>query len=156
MIALIVAVNNKNTIGKDNKIPWYSQEDLKYFKDKTLNSTVIMGRKTFESLKKPLINRENIVITSSFIENENIKQFKDIKTALKNCNNENIFFIGGSKIYNECIDYCDKLYITKINNDILGDVFFNVNINSFKLINETYKHDEKANLDLNFQTYERK
>jgi len=79
MIALIVALNNNNTIGLNNNIPWHSKEDLKYFKKITDNSTVIMGRKTFESIGKPLKNRQNFVVSSQKIFNNEIKIFNNKK-----------------------------------------------------------------------------
>ena len=155
MIAQIVAVNNTNTIGKNNKIPWYSSLDLKYFKSVTENSTVIMGRKTFESLGKPLKNRQNIVITSSEINNDDIIKCNSIENALKYSYNNNIFFIGGSRIYNESLKYCEKLFITRIDNNIIGDTFYNLTIDDFVLTNETNTNDVKSNLSLKFQIFER-
>lgn len=155
MIAQIVAVNNTNTIGKNNKIPWHSTLDLKYFKSVTENSTVIMGRKTFESLGKPLKNRQNIVITSSEINNDDIIKCNSIENALKYSYNNNIFFIGGSRIYNESLKYCEKLFITRIDNNIIGDTFYNLIIDDFVLTNETNTNDVKSNLSLKFQIFER-
>jgi len=155
MIALIVALNNNNTIGLNNNIPWHSKEDLKYFKKITDNSTVIMGRKTFESIGKPLKNRQNFVVSSQKIFNNEIKIFNNIELAIKNIKTDNAFFIGGSKIYEESIKYCDKLFITKVNNDIIGDTFFNCCYNDFNLISENKMIDLQSNLNLNFKIYER-
>jgi dihydrofolate reductase len=106
MINLIVATSKNGTIGKNNKIPWDIPDDLRYFKKKTLGSSIIMGRKTFESIGKPLPKRENIVITS----NENYRKkgvivVNSLEKAIKKANHLNeIFIIGGQKVYEEALN----------------------------------------------------
>jgi|688.fasta_scaffold415025_2 dihydrofolate reductase len=121
MINIIAAVSKNNVIGINNSIPWKIKEDMQMFKKLTTNNTIIMGRKTFESIGKPLPNRNNIVITSKKI--DNITTFNSLKEAIENTSGE-IFLIGGSKIYEEGMNYADKLYITLVNKSINGDTYF--------------------------------
>lgn len=118
---LICAHDQNNIIGYNNLIPWNISEDMKRFRELTLNNIVIMGRKTFQSISKPLPNRINIVITR---EPNKMFHFKDVyyttledlNTTLNLVNKENkkIFLIGGSEIYNQLIDQCDSMYITEV------------------------------------------
>ena len=131
-IIIIAAVAKNGVIGKDNKMPWNLEmkEDLERFKKLTLDHTIIMGRKTFESLPfKPLPKRKNIVITSKGIEGyeDKIKTFKSLKEAIdysKSIGEKKIFLIGGKMIYEEGLRYADSLELTKINKDYDGDTFF--------------------------------
>lgn len=158
MISLIVAKSSNNIIGYNNKIPWKSKKDLAYFKKITENNIVIMGRKTFESLNnKPLINRKNVVITrNTELESEDVKVFSCIEEAI-NFNKKqekDIFFIGGSKIYEECIKYCDKLYITEICNIIEGDTYFpDIDYNQWKIESEYY--DFENDFKIIYRVYSR-
>jgi dihydrofolate reductase len=118
---VIVACDLNFGIGLNNRIPWYIPEDLKYFKNTTINKTVIMGKKTFESLNyKPLPNRKNIVVTSSneILSNDPKLIILDINKTREyidtNKNKECIFVIGGEKLYNEFVDECDYIYLTQI------------------------------------------
>lgn len=141
-INIIAAIDENNLIGVNNKIPWYSSDDLKHFRKKTINNIVIMGRNTFESINKELPNRINCVITSKKI--HNIQTFTNLKEALifYKSFNKKIFIIGGSKLYEEAITLpCIKyLYLTKIESNIKVDennnnVYFpNYNKNNFKFI----------------------
>jgi len=131
MIAIVAAIANNNVIGKRNALPWYLPEDLKRFKLLTYNNTVIMGRKTYESiidhLGKPLPRRVNVVITRStdFKPVEGVEVFDSLKAALDaHKKDEQIFLIGGSMLWEEGIQYTDTLYITHIKKDYDGDVFF--------------------------------
>jgi dihydrofolate reductase len=127
---IIAAVAKNNIIGKNGQIPWHSKEELKHFKNTTMSYPIIMGRKTFESIGKPLKGRENIVITR----NEELKKtfkelavFDSLKRAYEYCEKKNfdkIFIIGGGKIYSEAINDVDKLIITFMNLDVEGDTYF--------------------------------
>lgn len=127
MIGIIAAVTTNGVIGKDNKLPFNYPEDLKWFKKNTLNSVVIMGRKTFESLGKPLPKRENIVITSNRIDIPGITCFPSIEKFFQN---EKIilrdrlvdyWFIGGARIYEEGMNWADKIYLTVVSNTVIGN-----------------------------------
>lgn len=163
-INIIAAIDENNLIGVNNQIPWYSSDDLKHFRKKTINNIVIMGRNTFESINKELPNRINCVITSKKI--HNIQTFTNLKEALifYKSFNKKIFIIGGSKLYEEALNLpCIKyLYLTNIKSNIKVDennnnVYFpNYNKNNFKLIKskdiffkyENVNNGEQQYLDL--------
>ncbi len=124
-IGLIVAANNSFVIGKAGALPWKNSADMKMFKETTLNSHVIMGRKTFESMgSKPLPNRNNIVISSTLDHEstDNIRHYKTIDLAVYASMVSSVFnntwLIGGSRIYEEGLQYCDTVYITRIQDDV--------------------------------------
>ena len=130
MISIIAAVAKNNVIGKRNALPWYLPEDLKRFKKLTAGHTVLMGRKTFESimtkLGKPLPNRKNVVITrdKNYQVPAGVVLFNDVVSALESLKAEDVFIIGGGEIYNQTIDKADTLYVTHVHADHEGDVFF--------------------------------
>lgn len=132
MIALIAAVAKNGTIGDKNTLPWHLPEDLKRFKELTSGKTVIMGRKTFDSiyarLGKALPNRTNVVITRQTdikLPNGVIVQ-SSIEDALRSHGGGDVFIIGGGEIYRQTIDLADWLYITHVNKDVAGDAQFPV------------------------------
>ncbi len=128
MLSIIAAIANNNVIGKDNGLIWHLPEDLKRFKKLTTGHTIIMGRKTFESLGRVLPNRKHIVLCKSGklqIQNENVEIVTDIeqlKPYIKS--KEENFVIGGASIYQLLIPYANKMYITKIHHSFEGDTFF--------------------------------
>lgn len=128
MLTIIVAVANRNVIGKDNKLIWHLPEDLKRFKSITTNHKMIMGRKTFESLGRILPNRKHIILCNDMemdITNENVEVLDDISKLDKYINSEEeCFVIGGATIYKLLMPYSNKMYITKIDQDFEGDVYF--------------------------------
>lgn len=114
-ISIIAAVGINLELGKKNNLIWHFKQDMKFFKETTLGHTVIMGRKTFESLPKALPNRLNVVITSDKGYNaENAVIVSSVEEALKYCENDEAFIIGGGMIYKEFLPYADKLYLTEI------------------------------------------
>jgi dihydrofolate reductase len=125
-ISIIVAMSQNSVIGINNQLPWHISEDLKNFKKTTLNHCVIMGRKTYDSIGKPLNNRRNIVISrvSSLIidgvevVNSLEKAISMVKEALE------IFIIGGEQIYSMALSLATHLYITKVDGHFKGDAFF--------------------------------
>lgn len=123
---LIVAVDEKWGIGKNNDLLISIPEDMKFFRTLTKNSIIIMGRKTLESFPngKPLKNRENVVLTKSNIK-EDVTIFDSIEDVLNYVKNkENVFVVGGGSIYKQLLPYCEKAYVTKIKKDFNADVFF--------------------------------
>tara|TARA_B100000131_G_scaffold303746_1_gene328089 strand:- start:178 stop:642 length:465 start_codon:yes stop_codon:yes gene_type:complete len=119
MKGILVATSPENVIGKDNTIPWHYSEDLKRFKRLTIGKTVIMGRKTWESLPvKPLPDRRNIVITRQKI--DGVECFKSIDRALEECKGD-IWFIGGAGIYEEAMGKADLIDMTLVPDNISGD-----------------------------------
>lgn len=152
MISIIVAIAKNRVIGKDNKLLWHLPDDLKRFKELTKDHIVIMGQNTFESLpKKPLPNRVNIVITDDYNYNPDydILIAHSITESLAIARNQNIdkelFIIGGASIYRQFLPLADKLYITQIDKDFEGDVYFPELDNSWKLIDEIEKKGDEFN-----------
>jgi dihydrofolate reductase len=122
-LALIAAIARNRVIGRDGKIPWHIPEDLKRFKRLTTGHSVVMGRKTWESLGKPLSNRRNIVITSTPIPGIECYESVDAAfTALKD--QERVFVIGGAQVYAELLDKADELYVTFVDQEVEGDAHF--------------------------------
>ena len=128
MLSIIVAIANDNVIGKDNKLIWHLPEDLKRFKSLTTGHTIIMGRRTFESLGRVLPNRKHVILCNDMemnIDNENVEILEDISMLKKYIDSdEENFIIGGATIYKLLMPYANKLYITKINESFEGDVYF--------------------------------
>jgi dihydrofolate reductase len=128
MLSIIAAIANRNVLGKDNKLIWHLPEDLKRFKSITSGKTIIMGRKTFESLGRVLPNRKHIILshdTNFTYDDENVQIVNDVE-ALKDYieSGEEHFVIGGATIYKLLIPYTSKMYITKIDYDFEGDTYF--------------------------------
>ena len=127
-ITAIAAMSQNRVIGSDNEIPWYLQEDFKFFKKTTLNHHIIMGRKTFESIGKPLPKRTNIVITRNpFFIASNVITASSLENALaiaaENGETE-AFIIGGGTIYQQSLPMLDKIYLTEVATEVTGDTFF--------------------------------
>jgi dihydrofolate reductase len=127
MITIIVAIGKNFVIGKDGWMPWNIPEDLRQFKAKTLNHTVVMGRKTFEAIGRPLPKRRNIVVTRDprwhF---DGVETIADLEAFLheNQSSDEEIFIAGGAQIYQVALPYADKLIISHIDTEIDGDTFF--------------------------------
>jgi len=156
-IALIAAHTDNLVIGKNNSIPWHYSEDLKRFKRLTMGHPIIMGRKTFESIgSKPLPGRENIVIsrTQTF---DNVTCFQSVDDAIQATkNNDTIFIIGGSQLYQATLTKADLLYITEVH-DIIEDVERIVYFPEYrdkigKIWKETFREDHG---NFSFVNYER-
>lgn len=125
MIALIVAYSKNRVIGNNGRIPWKIEGEQKRFKELTTGNVVIMGRRTYEEIGRPLPNRTTIVVsrTKNF-DRENCATAKSLEEAIKLAGNRDIFISGGSKIYEESIPFVEKMYITEISREIQGDVCF--------------------------------
>ncbi len=127
-ISIIVAHDDKLGIGKNNQLLWHIAKDLKKFKKITTNHPVIMGRKTFESIGKPLPKRDNIIITRNFnYQTPGCHVVDSIKKAIilaSSLDDQEIFIIGGGEIYKQALPLADKLYITKVKGDFKADIFF--------------------------------
>ncbi|OIU71316.1 dihydrofolate reductase [Rossellomorea aquimaris] len=161
MISFIVAMDSKSAIGKNNELPWHLPADLAFFKKTTMGKPIIMGRKTFESIGRPLPGRENIVITrdKDFVA-EGCNVIHDLKkiTQLGAGQEEEIFVIGGAEIFNEMLPYADRLYVTKIEEEFDGDTFFPpFDKEEWELKSkEKGPKDDKNPYDYYFMTYDRK
>ena len=161
MLSIIVAVAENNVIGKDNQLIWHLPEDLKRFKQLTTGHTIIMGRKTFESIGRVLPNRKHIVLCKSNrleIQDENVQVISDIKLLDKYIQSEEEnFVIGGASIYELLMPYVNKMYITKIHQNFEGDVYFpKVNEEEWRItLKEKGLKDEKNPYDYEYINYER-
>lgn len=127
-ISLILSVGRNNEIGRGNDLIWHFHADMKFFRETTTGNTVIMGRKTFESLPKVLPNRKNIVIsTDKDLKIEGALVVHSVEEALEAAKDDNIFVIGGGKIYAEFLPLADKIYLTEIDAQCPdADTFFPV------------------------------
>lgn len=162
MLSIIAAISENNVIGKDNKLLWHLPEDLKRFKELTTDHTIIMGRKTFESLGRVLPNRKHIVLTRDLgynIDSDWVKVIHSIDDLTEYINDdEEHFVIGGALIYNQLLKDTQKMYITKIYKKYEGDAYFpKINEEEWKIVEKIPgKKDEKNNFDYDFITYIRK
>lgn len=160
MTTIVVAMGEKNEIGFENQLLWHLPKDLKHFKEITSGHPVIMGRKTYESIGKPLPNRTNIVVSrkTDWFE-EGILIVGSIKEALKFAKkiDDEVFIIGGGKIYEQTMDLVDRLEITRVKADLEADTYFpDIDVKTWKKTNETFhEKDEKNQYDFYFQTYEK-
>jgi len=158
--SIIVAQSQNRVIGIDNTLPWHLPADLKRFKAITMGHHMIMGRKTYESIGKPLPGRTSIVITRNkdlvfegCVMAHSLKEAFEI--AEKN-NDEEAFVIGGAELIKQAIDLCDKLYLTNIYQDFKGDTFLEPLSSNWKEIeNITHEPDEKNAYTYSFVTYEK-
>ena len=161
MLSIIVAKAKNNIIGKDNKLLWNLPEDLKHFKNLTTGHTMIMGRKTFQSLGRVLPNRKHIIFSQNpdfKVDDENVEvvhSLLQIQNLIEG--KEEVFVIGGAMIYNFLMPYVKKMYVTEIEKEFDGDTFFPVIDNNIwkEISREKGIKNEKNNLDYYFVTYER-
>lgn len=161
MINILLAASENNVIGKDNKIPWHLPADMRYFKKLTTDNVVIMGRKTFDSLGKPLQNRVNIVITrqESFDAGDAIV-VHTIAEALKKgreYHGKEIFVIGGEEICRQALPYVERIYLTRIHAHVDGDTFFAPpNKSEWQLVaSEKHEPDAQNKFAYDFEIYRR-
>ena len=156
MISIIVALSENNVVGRENKLPWRLSADLKRLKSLTMGHHIIMGRKTWESLGKPLPGRINVVISSD-------KNFyapgavlvNSLKQAIYiSIDDEEKFIFGGGLVFKEALPFVDKIYMTRVHKIVAGDVFFPaINMDEWKEISkEDFKADEKNEYDFSFVT----
>ena len=119
-------MSSNRVIGVNNTLPWHLSEDLKHFKSLTTGHTIIMGRKTYESIGRPLPNRRNIVISrNSNTSYEGVEVVYSLEDAFSiSTNDKEVFVIGGSNIYEQALSFVDQLYITEIKKSFIGDAFF--------------------------------
>ena len=137
ILSAIAAMAANRVIGLNNKLPWHLPEDLKFFREKTKNKVLIMGRKTFESLGQPLPNRFHIVITRQEAyryEHPNVQVVRSLAMAIELAHmlsdkykqkfGDEVFIVGGGEIYKESLDVINRLYLTVIEKDFVGDAYF--------------------------------
>jgi len=162
IISAIVAASKNWVIGKDNEIPWYIPNDLRYFRRMTLGHHVVMGRKNYESIGKPLPKRTNLIVTRD--ENYDapgchvVHSIDEAIKFAKDNNEEELFICGGGEIYNQTLAMTDKLYFTEIEAVVDGDVYFpKIELHDWSLIStERNQADDRHEYGYNFMIYERK
>jgi dihydrofolate reductase len=159
IVSQVVAISENHVIGKDNKLLWYLPNDLKHFKEITSGHTVIMGRKTFDSVGKPLPRRRNIIITRQAITIEGCEVVNSIEAALALCvDEEEVFIVGGAEIYKQSMHLTDRIYLTIVHKVYDGDSFFpQINKTEWKeVFREDHQPDEKNLIPYSFITYEKR
>ncbi len=162
MLSIIAAVAKNNVIGLNNDLPWKLSADLKYFAKTTAGKSVLMGRKTFQSifnrLGQPLPNRKNYVLsrTDDFI--AGVEMVRDLPGFLAEHKEEEMFVIGGASVYELILPIADRLYITEVDCKPAGDVFFpEIKTGVWQLISEEkHARDEKNQYNYTFKIYDRK
>lgn len=156
-------MGENRVIGLQNDMPWHLPKDLAYFKKVTTGHTVVMGRRTYESIGRPLPNRRNVVVTRKESPNlpAEVEVLRDLNTVLqweKENPQEEIFIAGGGQLYEQMIPHADRLYITKISSNFEGDTYFpEIDKENWEIVSETFeKKDENHPFDLTFIVYERR
>ncbi|SMB98219.1 dihydrofolate reductase [Hymenobacter roseosalivarius DSM 11622] len=161
MIALVVAVAQNGIIGRDNQLIWHLPKDLKHFKNLTLGHPIIMGRRTFEAIGRPLPGRQNIVVTRQpEWKADGTETTYSVPEALElaQTHDENIFIIGGAEIYRQSLSAADTIYLTEIHHDFEGDATF-PDLNHTEWREETrvrHEPDEKHAYPFSFVTLRRR
>ncbi|SEQ90637.1 dihydrofolate reductase [Pedobacter rhizosphaerae] len=159
-ISIAVAVGENYAIGKNNQLLWHMPADLKFFKQTTTGHTVIMGRKTFDSVGRPLPNRRNIVITrDTQLKIDGVEVVNSLEAALEITKEEEkpVFIVGGAEIYKQALPLTHTLYLTTIHHHFDADTFFPaINKSEWKVIkSERHSADEKNPYDYTFEVLER-
>ncbi len=156
-LTIIAAVSINNVIGNNNKLIWKLSNDLRRFRDLTTNHSVIMGRKTFESLPEPLPNRDNIVITrDTNYSKPGIQVCSSIEDAISLTKKDiQPYIIGGGEIYSQTINIVDKIELTRVHQEFDGDAYFpEIPLDIFELINEeNHNSDLENEFDYSYLTY---
>jgi dihydrofolate reductase len=120
----IAAMSENRVIGQGNKIPWHLPEDFKWFKKMTTGQIIVMGRKTFESIGKPLPNRETIVLSKSSFSYPGVRTVSDLNEIAGDGDSREIFICGGAQIYEQALQQCSDLFLTRVKRTVEGDAFF--------------------------------
>lgn len=159
MISLIVAMASNRVIGQNNHLPWHLPADLKHFRQHTMGKPIIMGRKTFESIGKPLPGRKNIVITQNIHwQSEGVQVAHSLTEAFTLAEPApEIMVIGGASLYQQALTYAERIYLTLIEATFEGDTFFPEWDQSrwHEIQRETHQHDESGIKCYHFVTFEK-
>ena len=163
-ISHVVALSNNNVIGVNNSLPWNLKTDLAHFKNYTSNKIIVMGRKTYESIGRPLPNRINLIVSNTIKEVNGAELFKSTEDAINKakelCINKNldeIIIIGGGYLFRDTLSITNKLVLTKVDCNIEGDVFYpDIDLNEWeKLSSEHFTKDSDNDYDFTVITYEK-
>lgn len=156
-LTIIAAVSDNNVIGKENRVPWRIKEDMKRFRDLTLGHTVIMGRRTYESIPqkfRPLPQRRNIVLSGTIEPSEGIYVARNIEEALKLAQDQEAYVIGGGKVYESFLPLAKGIELTRIHQYFSGDTFFpEVDWSNWDLVCE--ERNIEDGISYSFLTYSR-
>jgi dihydrofolate reductase len=156
IISHLVAVSNNKVIGKDNDLPWKLKKDLLHFKNYTVGKTILMGRKTFESIGKPLPNRNNFIVSTTLKNVAGAEVFKSLDSAIENVSpGEEVVIIGGGYLFRESINFFNKLVLTQVDCEIDGDIFYpEVDLDQWTLQeSEDFKKDEDNEFNFSVKTF---
>jgi dihydrofolate reductase len=159
IISLIAAIDETGGIGINNQLLCHLPADLQHFKTITMGKPIIMGRKTYESIGRPLPGRLNIVLTRSYLPIEGVEIAHSLDEALiKTKDIPEVMIIGGEQLFKDAMAIANRLYITRIHHQLTADVFFpNIDENLWACANNVFRqHDEKNKYDMSFYIYERK
>ena len=159
IISLIAAMDKNRLIGRENGLPWHLPADFKHFKEVTMAKPVVMGRKTFESIGKPLPGRKNIVISRSGFKADGIVGVDSIEAALQAAADaEEVMIIGGASFYQQMIDKADRMYLTHVDAECEGDAWFpDFDAAQWDIVSEQqHDADEKNNYSFTVRCYQRK
>ena len=156
-LTIIVATDAQGGIGINNSLPWRLPEDLQHFKRITLGHAIIMGRKTFDSIGRPLPGRRNIILTRQFgWAQDGVESVPSLEAACELIGTAPAFIIGGAEIYAESISLCNRLIITEINQQFQCDAFFpTIDKDEWKETERCTFHSEASQFDYAFVTYTR-
>lgn len=159
MISIIVATDEQNVIGKDNELIWHLPDDLKFFKQLTSGHSIIMGRKTFESIGRPLPNRTNIIITNDqHYKAEGCHVVHSLNDALRICEHDNErFVVGGEQIYRLALPFATRVYLTRVHHSFEGDRHFPELGSEWEAVEKLdHAADDKHAYSFTFITYEKR
>lgn len=157
-ISLIAAMDKNRLIGVKNGLPWHLPADFKHFKQVTMGKPVVMGRKTFESIGRPLPGRTNVVVSRKGFQAEGVVSVENIEQALLAvADAEEIMIIGGANFYEQMISKADRMYLTYVDTECEGDAWFpEFDVSEWQIIEEQQYHaDEKNNYDFKVIVYQR-
>lgn len=159
MISLVVAHDMHRLIGRDNELPWHIPEDLAYFKRVTMGKPIIMGRKTFESIGRPLPGRTNYIVTrNTSYSAPGVLVFHSVEAAVEAAKQEadEVMIIGGADIFSMSLAFADRLYITRIEHAFKGDTYFPAYEEQWRLMSESAKQETTDGITYVYQTYEKR
>jgi dihydrofolate reductase len=156
-LTLVVAMDAKRGIGIDNKLPWHLPEDLAHFKRVTLGQPIIMGRKTFDSIGRPLPGRRNIVVTRNRDwHTDGVDAVGSLEEAIALAGDAPASIIGGAQIFNEALEFADRMIVTHIEREYHCDTFFpEIDPGKWTATAREPQHSQAQDLDFSFVTYER-
>jgi dihydrofolate reductase len=164
IISHVVALSNNNVIGVDNNLPWNLKTDLSHFKEYTTNKVIVMGRKTYESIGRPLPNRLNYVVSQTISHIEGAYVFDSTESAIKNARDyceknslDEVVIIGGGFLFRDTLSITNRLVLTKVDCEIEGDVFYpEIDLSNWvKKDSKNFLKDEDNDYDFKVSTYER-